>query len=104
MIDYYLNCVKLTVKTNFAKEVNMDTVLTINVDQTVVQNAEIYASYSKKTVSQLVEEYLSSIPMKNKIDNKQLGPITRQLAGIIKINKNINHKEVLTDALMEKYF
>jgi len=82
----------------------MDTVLTLNIDQDVVQNAENYANYSKKTVSQLVEEYLLSISSKNETDNnKQLGPITRQLTGIIKLNKNINHKELLADVLTEKY-
>jgi len=81
----------------------MDTVLTLNIDQNVVQNAENYANYSKKTVSQLVEEYLLSISSKNETDNKQLGPITRQLTGIIKLNKDINHKELLADVLTEKY-
>jgi len=82
----------------------MDMVLTLNIDQNVVQNAEVYANYANRTVSQLVEEYLLSISKKREIDNnKQLGPITRQLAGIIKLNKNINHKELLADVLMEKY-
>jgi hypothetical protein len=81
----------------------MDAILTLNIDQNIIQDAEIYAKYFKKTVSQLVEEYLLSISMKNKADNIPLGPITQQLAGIIKINENIDHKEMLTDALMEKY-
>jgi ethanolamine utilization protein EutA (predicted chaperonin) len=82
----------------------METVLTLNIDKDVVKSAEDYANYTNKTVSQLVEEYLLSISRKNEIDgNKQLGPITRQLAGIIKMDNDINHKEILTDALMEKY-
>ena len=81
----------------------METVLKLNIDQNVVENAEIYAKYTKKTVSQLLEEYLLSIPSNNTVDNKQLGPITSQLAGIIRLDKNINHKELLTDALMKKY-
>jgi hypothetical protein len=82
----------------------MDTVLTLNIDQDVVQSAEIYANYTKKTISQLVEEYLMTISRENEADNtKQLGPITRQLAGIIKMDKNIDYKELLADVLMEKY-
>jgi ethanolamine utilization protein EutA (predicted chaperonin) len=81
----------------------MDTILTLNIDQNVVENAEIYAKYTKKTVSQLVEEYLLTISTNNKVKNMPLGPITQQLAGIIKIDENINYKEILTDALMEKY-
>jgi hypothetical protein len=51
----------------------MDTILTLNIAQNVVDN------------------------------HKPLGPITKQLAGIIKLEKDINHKELLTDALTEKY-
>jgi hypothetical protein len=32
-----------------------------------------------------------------------LGPITKELAGIIKVKKNINYKKILTEALEEKY-
>ena len=81
----------------------MDTILTLNIAQNVVDNAEIYAKYAQKSVSQLVEEYLLSISSENVTNNKPLGPITKQLAGIIKMEKNINHKELLADTLMEKY-
>ena len=82
----------------------MDTVLTLNIDKNVVENAEIYAKSTEKSVSQLVEDYLSSISFKNRIMNdRPLGPITRQLVGIIKLEKKIDSKELLNDALMEKY-
>jgi ethanolamine utilization protein EutA (predicted chaperonin) len=77
--------------------------LTLNIAQNVVDSAEIYAKYAQKSVSQLVEEYLVSISSENMINNKPLGPITKQLAGIIKLEKNINHKELLADTLLEKY-
>jgi len=82
----------------------LDTILTLNIAQNVVDNAEIYAKYAKKSLSQLVEEYLLSISSENVIENnKPLGPITKQVAGIIKLEKNINHKELLADTLLEKY-
>ena len=81
----------------------MGTILTLNIDQNVVDKAEIYAKHSKKTVSQLVEEYLLSISSRSKNDNIQLGVITSQLAGIIELDDNINYKELLADTLMEKY-
>jgi len=97
----------------------MDTVLTLNIAQNVVDNAKIYAQYAQKSVSQLVEEYLLSISTEyvsenmpeyvidnafdNNNNNKPLGPITKQLAGIIKLEKNINTKELLAETLMEKY-
>ena len=81
----------------------MDTILTLNIDQDVVENAEIYAKYAKKSVSQLVEEYLSTISSENSKDNISLGPITMKLAGVIELDKNVNHKELLTDTLLEKH-
>ena len=35
--------------------------------------------------------------------DRPLGPITRQLAGIINAKENLNHKELLAEALSEKY-
>jgi hypothetical protein len=82
----------------------MDTILTLYIDQNVINNAEIYAKYTKKPLSQLVEEYLSSIPSETSIvNNKPIGPITRKLTGIIELDKNINYEEILTDTLVEKY-
>ena len=81
----------------------MSTILTLDIEQNVIERAEIYAKYSKKTLSQLVEEYLLSISSRSNNDNIQLEPITSQLVGIIELDENKNHKELLTDALMEKY-
>jgi hypothetical protein len=81
----------------------MYTKLTLNIDQEIVENAKIYAKITKRSVSKLVEAYLSSISKKNTISNRPLGPITKELVGIIKIENNINYKKILTDALEEKY-
>ena len=81
----------------------MDAILTLNIDKNVFENAEMYAKQTKKTVSQLVEEYLFSISSINKVDYKPLGPITKQLAGIMKLDKNVNYKDLLSDTLSEKY-
>ena len=81
----------------------METILTLNIDQNVVEGVENYAQYTQKSMSQLVEEYFLSISSGKSIINKPLGPITRQLAGIINLEKNIDHKELLAETLMEKY-
>ena len=82
----------------------MDTTLTLNIDQNVVENVEIYAKYTKKSISQLVEEYLLSISSESMADNNELlGPITKQLTGIIELKNNINYKDILADTLVEKY-
>jgi hypothetical protein len=77
--------------------------LTLNIDQDVIENAKIYAKNTQRSVSKLVEEYLASISNKDTILNKPLGPITKEIAGIIKVEDTIDYKGLLTDALMEKY-
>ena len=81
----------------------METILTLNIDQDVIKNVEIYAQYTQKSISQLVEEYLLSISSIKPNNFESLGPITRQLAGIINLDKKIDHKELLPQTLMEKY-
>jgi hypothetical protein len=81
----------------------MYTKLTLNIDQEIVESAKTYAKTTNRSVSKLVEEYLSSISMKNTISNRPLEPITKEIAGIIKTKKNINYKKILTEALEEKY-
>ena len=79
--------------------------LTLSIDQNVIENAKKYAKNQKRSVSKLVEEYLYSISLSvdKKIEYNTLGPITKELVGIIKVNKHTDYKEILTDALMDKY-
>jgi hypothetical protein len=81
------------------------TKLTLSIDQNVIENAKKYAKSQKRSVSKLVEEYLYSISLSvdKKIEYNTLGPITKELVGIIKVNKHTDYKEILTDALIDKY-
>jgi hypothetical protein len=79
--------------------------LTLNIEQNIIKDAKIYAKKQKRSVSKLVEEYLSTISLRNNenIEHNSLGPITKELVGAIKLKENGNYKDILTDALMEKY-
>ena len=79
--------------------------LTLNIEQKTIENAKIYARNQKRSVSKLVEEYLSTISSKNNepIEHNSLGPITKELVGVIKIKEDVNYEDLFTDALMEKY-
>jgi len=81
----------------------MDTVLTLSINQNIADNAADYATRAQKTLSQVVEEYLASISESRNTADKPLGPITTRLAGIINLNKDVDHKNLLANALMEKY-
>jgi hypothetical protein len=45
----------------------------------------------------------SSPPVSDEITYNTLGPITKQLVGIIKVNGHADYKDLLAGALMEKY-
>ena len=81
----------------------MGTVLTLDIDQKVMEKAEIYAKFSKKTISELVEDYLITVSSEKSEKNIQLGPITSQLAGIIEMDDIVSHKDLLAEALLEKH-
>jgi len=83
----------------------MNTKLTLNIDHAVINKAKKYAKTKKRSVSKLVEEYLSSISSKEfaAVDNETLGTITKQIAGTITIRKKADCKELLSEALSEKY-
>ena len=80
----------------------MGTILELNIDHDVIKKAEIYAKRTKKTINQLIEDYLLSITLTKKNDENQLGPITSQLVGIIQLDNDIDYKSLLVEALMEK--
>ena len=82
----------------------MYTKLTLNVEQAVIENAKIYAKNNKKSISKLVENFLASISTnRSNVNEIRLGPITKDLAGIIEVDADVNYKDILTDALIEKY-
>ena len=83
----------------------MNTKLTLSINQAVIEEAKSYAKKSGKSLSSIVEEYLKSLSNKQKIDKKTESlNIIKELRGSVKIkNKDIDYKEILQDALIEKY-
>jgi hypothetical protein len=82
--------------------------LTLNIEQTVIEHAKIYAKKSRRSISKLVEEYLAAVTMQNfrlpsVAERRNLGPITTELTGVIKTNNTVDYTQLLTDALMKKY-
>jgi len=80
----------------------MTSKLTLALDKTVVEKAKKYAGERNLSLSKLVEYFFSSLTTDTKGKNVTTSPITATLVGMVK-SKNINEKEVLADALVEKY-
>ncbi len=83
----------------------MSTKLTLSIEQDVIQKAKRYAKLQGRSLSNIIEEYLKSISSETKVNEKQeLSNILQELQGSIKLPKDMkSYKEILEDALLEKY-
>ena len=73
--------------------------LTLSVNQSVIEEAKIYAKSNGKSLSEIVEAYLKSLP---KAENMQSPhQLVMELKGAVKMPKEFtSYKDVLQDALM----
>jgi len=57
-----------------------------------------------QSLSEMVENYFKLITVsRREIKEKQLSPKVRKLRGIIKIDQNMDYKQILTEELSKKY-
>ena len=84
----------------------MQTKLTLTIEQSVIEQAKRYARAKNRSVSKLVEEYLSNISGQARATNIQLGqtPITKRLTGVLaKYDTFDDYTTLLEAALLEKH-
>lgn len=83
----------------------MSSKLTLSINQIVIEEAKKYAKSSGKSLSNIVEEYLKSLALKDEKNKRESTlKIVRELKGSVKLPEGfISYKDILEDALMEKY-
>lgn len=79
----------------------MNTKLTLNINQHVVEEAKTYAKENHVSLSKLIENYLHSLTKKNKGKSKTT-PLVESLTGVIKLNDK-DHKTAYSNYLKDKY-
>lgn len=79
--------------------------LTLSINQSVIEEAKIYAKSSGKSLSSIVEEYLKALLKDKKHDSKKSPSKTvKELRGSVRMPEELSsYKELLEDALIEKY-
>lgn len=80
----------------------MDKKLTLSLNQSIIENAKIYAKSNNTSLSKLIESYLSTLTRKSKIKPK-ITPLVKSLSGVIETPSDFNEKEAYSEYLMEKY-
>jgi hypothetical protein len=82
----------------------MNTKLTLTIEKEVIEIAKKYAKEKGQSLSEMVENYFKFVTVKRiKTKEKELSPKVRKLRGILKVNKDFDYKEILTEELSKKY-
>ncbi len=82
----------------------MDTKLTLTIEESIIEKAKVYAKNSKRSLSDIIENYLKIITNENTQDQVELTPIVKSLKGSFSAPKNLDYKKELSKTLSEKYF
>lgn len=82
----------------------MSTKLTLLVEESVIEEAKVYAKKQGRSISNIVEEYLKTITATREKSTKELHPVIKNLWGSVKMSqKNMDYKNLLQDVLVQKY-
>ena len=76
--------------------------LTLNADSKTVSLAKKLAQVNQTSVSEMFSQFIRSLAAGDKAA-VELGPLTRKMAGIIKLPRGKSERDVLTGALVDKY-
>lgn len=81
----------------------MNAKLTLTIEQAVIDKAKKYAKEKERSLSDLIESYLKTLPVDNLQDEIELTPIVKSLKGTFSAPKKLDYKEELSNSLFEKY-
>jgi hypothetical protein len=79
----------------------MNTKLTLNIDQNVIEKAKFYAKNNSVSLSKLIENYLLSLTKKD-LEKTKVSPLVESLTGVISLENN-DYKKEYSDHLAKKY-
>lgn len=84
----------------------MDAKLTLKLDKDVIEQAKVYASSQKRSLSRIIESYLKSlVNQENSIneDDFKITPFVKSMSSGINIPADVDYKSVILRHLEEKH-
>ncbi len=81
----------------------MNTKLTLNIDDSIIERAKRYAKTNNVSLSKLIESYLSSLTAPRRKKNAKITPLVESLIGVIELPDGFDEKEAYSRYLTEKY-
>lgn len=79
----------------------MNTKLTLNIDEHVIEEAKFYAKNNSVSLSKLIENYLLSLT-KRTTEETKISPLVESLTGVISL-ESADYKKEYSDYLSKKY-
>jgi hypothetical protein len=80
----------------------MDTKLTLKLNESVIEQAKLYAKSKNTSLSQLIETYLS-LMVNPKDSNEEVTPLVKSLSGVIKLPKHHDSDKSYKNHILNKY-
>jgi len=84
----------------------MDAKLTLKLNKEIIEKAKEYAASHKKSLSQLIESYLSSIVQKgptHTLSESEITPFVKSMATGVNIPEDLDIREAYNQYREEKY-
>jgi hypothetical protein len=79
----------------------MDTKLTLKLDNSIIEQAKIYAKKKNTSLSKLIESYLGLLV--DPKDTQEVTPLVKSLSGVVDLPKNFDYKKDYKKHLLNKY-
>jgi len=81
----------------------MNTKLTLTIEQSIIDQAKLYAKKKGRSLSDIIESYLKVVSENELSEDKQISPIVQSLKGSFKAPESFDYKKELTKGLTSKY-
>ncbi len=85
------------------KQYIMNSKLTLTIEQSTIEKAKKYAKKSKRSLSDLIENYLKALTVEEQKTANEITPLVKSLKGAFKMPENFDYKKELTDQLSKKH-
>lgn len=100
-----MNTISWNLRTNkiylHVQQINMDTKLTLKLDNSVIEQAKTYAKKKNTSLSKLIESYLSLLV--DPQNQQEVTPLVKSLSGVIDLPENFDYKKNYKKHLTNKY-
>lgn len=80
----------------------MQTKLTLTIEQSIIEQAKLYAKGKGRSLSELIENYLKVVLEDNQ-QGVKLSPSIKKLKGSIQLPEDFDYKKELTESLSARY-